>query len=62
MVNEAICPKDVERQLVWMRTAFAIPLFANDSRVAVGVEQESVRGGRDDVSENFAPDLGWDAQ
>jgi hypothetical protein len=31
MVYQAICPEDVERELVWMRPAFAVPFLADDS-------------------------------
>lgn len=43
VVDETVRPKDVERQvLIRMRPAFPIPLLADDSRVAVGIEYESL--------------------
>lgn len=45
VINEAVDTQDVERQVpVWVWPAFAIPLLADNVRIAVGVEQKSFVG------------------
>lgn len=59
VVDQAVDAKYVEGQiLVRMRPTFAIPLFADDIRIAIGVEQESLVGRWQDVSEYLASYFG----
>lgn len=57
MVDEAVCPEYVERELVRMRPAFSIPFFADCCCVAIGVESESLSGRGKHVAKDFAADL-----
>lgn len=45
VIDEAVDTQDVERQVpVWVWPAFAVPLLADDVRIAVRVEQKSSVG------------------
>jgi hypothetical protein len=45
VVNKAVGAKDIERQvLIRVWPTLAIPLLADDGRVAVGIKQESFIG------------------
>lgn len=62
MVNEAIGPEHVEREFVGVWSALAIPFFADDGGVAIGVEGESLSGGGEHVAKYLSSNLRWNAQ
>lgn len=58
MVNEATSAENVESEvLVRVRPALAIPSFADYSRIAISVEDESAIGRWKNISQDFAADL-----
>jgi hypothetical protein len=62
VVDQPVGPENVERELVGVRATLAIPLLVDDFGVAVGVEAKSLVRRWDDISEDFAPDFGWDPE
>ena len=51
MVDEATGPNNIESEvLVGVRSTLAVPLLTGHSRIAVGVDDESVVGRRKDIS------------
>jgi hypothetical protein len=63
VIDEAASPEDVETEvLVGVRSALAIPRFADYSRIAISVEDKSAIGRWKNISEDFAANLRWDPQ
>lgn len=63
VINETANAENVESEVfVGVRSALPVPRFADYSRIAIGVEDESAVGRRKNISQDFAADLRWDPQ